>query len=339
MTADQMVSALTYQEGQFHLARSLDEFTDELDSKGFGNLDRVFPLRAILAALDRDIYAKDWADLVVKPAVRDRLPDAFTEAAKGIHRALEFLSDQGVTSDRLLPYGLQLVLLGEFFRLCPEPDGHRLALLRRWFWVTSFTGWFGGVNSTQATRALNEVRDFAKGATTEFSVVKLNAPAQAFPERFDGRSARVRAFLLYLASLRPLSLRNMTSMLNPGQLLSTRGTRAVSYVSSSLATERDLVSSPANRMFVDDGHVGQTITVLSSLADDALAKLLPTHGFAVDSLQILRNDDRLGLIRKRQEALIVGEREFMQQLSVTLPTTRTAANIADSDTSAEETDE
>ena len=36
MAADEMVSALTYQRGQFHLAQKLDEFKAELEKKGFG---------------------------------------------------------------------------------------------------------------------------------------------------------------------------------------------------------------------------------------------------------------------------------------------------------------
>ena len=66
MAADELVSALTYDEGEFDLARMLNEFKAELRTKGFGNLDRVLLLRSVLAALDRDIYAKDWADLMVK---------------------------------------------------------------------------------------------------------------------------------------------------------------------------------------------------------------------------------------------------------------------------------
>ena len=58
MAADEMVSALTYREGEFHLANKLDEFKEELAWKGFGNLDRVLLLRSVLAALGRDIYAK-----------------------------------------------------------------------------------------------------------------------------------------------------------------------------------------------------------------------------------------------------------------------------------------
>ena len=335
MEADDMVSALTYEEGQFHLAKKLDEFEEELDGSGFGNLDRVLLLRAVLAALDRDIYAKDWADLMVKQEVRDRLPDVFNTVASGIKGALVFLKELGVTSDRLLPYGLQLVLLGEFFRLCPEPTTQVVELLNRWFWVTSFTGWFGGANTTQATRALGEIRELAMGTGTGISVVDLDAPAQPFPERFDGRSARVRAFLLYLASLRPRSLRSEKD-LDLVQLVSARGTRAVGYVSSNPGLLQGLFISPANRMFVDSDQIGQTFGDLAHLEDDVLTKLLPTHGFPADSVQQIRNDDRVGLIKAREETLIAGEREFMEKRNVKLPTARTATTIADSDASDNE---
>ena len=336
MTADEMVSALTYQRGQFHLAQKLNEFKAELDKKGFGNLDRVFLLRAVLAALDRDIYAKDWADLMVKQKVRETLPVAFEAASEGIRRALGFLESLGVTSDRLLPYGLQLVLLGEFFRQCPQPTESVIALLKRWFWVTSFTGWFGGVNTAQAKRALSEIRGLATDAGARFSVVNLETPAQPFPDRFDGRSARVRAFLLYLASLKPRSLLRSEDDLNPGDLLSTLGTGAVGYVSSNQPQLEHMIRSPANRMFLDRGHVGQAFGVLKGLETELLVELLPTHGFPMDAVQRLRNGDRVGLIAARLETLIDGEREFMKRLNVMLPTELTAATIADSDTSDEE---
>lgn len=334
MKADEMISALTWREGQFHLAEELDEFKDRLEGEGFGNLDRVLLLRAVLAALDRDIYAKDWADLMVKESVRDRLPEVFASAQKGIMGALAFLKGLGVTSDRLLPYGLQLVLLGEFFRVCPHPGDKAGELLTRWFWVTSFTGWFGGVNTAQATHALGEVRSLAKGEEAGFSVVDLDAPAQPFPRRFDGRSARVRAFLLYLASLRPRAIRSRKK-LEPGRLLSTRGTRALGYVSSNSEQLVGLVGSPANRMFLD-GQVGQAFADLAGLDDDKLNELLPTHGFAPGSIRWVRRGDRARLISERLDTLIAGEREFMKQRAVVLPVARTEANIADSDVSDEE---
>ena len=334
MAADELVSALTYQEGEFHLAGMLNGFKTELKKKGYGGLDRVFLLRSVLAALERDIYAKDWADLLVKPAIREKLPEAFEEATRGITRALKMLGDLGVTSDRLLPYGLQLVLLGEFHRICPQPTSGMRDLLKRWFWVTSFTGWFGTVNPAQAKRAVEEIRALAKGESETLDVVDLDAPAQPFPDRFDARSARVRAFLLYLASLRPRSLRSDVD-LDPGALLSGLGTDAVGYVVSN-PDPRDLVSSPANRMFVDADHTGQALGALTDLDDDVLRKLLPTHGFPLNCIGRLRNGDRAGLIRERLDTLINGERDFMTQWRVSLPPERMAPAIADSEVSDDE---
>lgn len=335
MTADEMVSALTYDAGKFHLAQKLSEFQAEIAPRGFGNIDRVFLLRAVLAALDRDLYAKDWADIMVKEEVRAQLPSAFACAAEGIRRALDLLKTLGVTSDRLLPYGLQLVLLGEFFRRCPEPTEPVVERLNRWFWVTSFTGWFGGVNTAQAKRALSEIIQLAEGAGSGFSVIDQDAPAQPFPDRFDGRSARVRAFLLYLASLNPRSILDEKAALDPGELLSTVGTGAVGYVSTNQPLGH-LIRSPANRMFVDRGHVGQTFHVLQGMSDRRLQELLPTHGFPVDSIQRLRDDDRAVLIQARLKTLIDGEREFMTKVKVVPPAERTAATVADSDVSDEQ---
>ena len=335
ITADEMVSALTYDAGKFHLAQRLSEFQAEIAPRGFGNIDRVFLLRAVLAALDRDLYAKDWADIMVKEEVRAQLPSAFACAAEGIRRALDLLKTLGVTSDRLLPYGLQLVLLGEFFRRCPEPTEPVVERLNRWFWVTSFTGWFGGVNTAQAKRALSEIIQLAEGAGSGFSVIDQDAPAQPFPDRFDGRSARVRAFLLYLASLNPRSILDEKAALDPGELLSTVGTGAVGYVSTNQPLGH-LIRSPANRMFVDRGHVGQTFHVLQGMSDRRLQELLPTHGFPVDSIQRLRDDDRAVLIQARLKTLIDGEQEFMTKVKVVPPAERTAATVADSDVSDEQ---
>ena len=334
MAADEMVSALTYQEGQFHLAGMLSDFKSELGKRGFGNLDRVFLLRSVLAALDRDIYAKDWADLMVKPEVREKLPEAFDAAARGIRLALDLLKALGVTSDRLLPYGLQLVLLGEFHRLCPQPGPAAVELLTRWFWVTSFTGWFRSGNAAQTRRALKEIRALARNESEKFQIVDLDAAAEPFPDRFDARSARVRAYLLYLASLCPRSVQG-TDPLDPGALLSQLGTDALGYIWSN-PNPRDLVSSPANRMFVDADHLGQAIGALAKLGDDTLVTLLPTHGFPADCIDRLRNGDRAGVLEARRDALIAGERKFMAERNVALPTERTAATIADSDTSDEE---
>ena len=140
--------------------------------------------------------------------------------------------------------------------------------------------------------------------------------------------------MLYLASLRPRSLRSDAG-LDPGALLSGLGTDAVGYVVSN-PDPRDLVSSPANRMFVDADHTGQALGALTDLDDDALRRLLPTHGFPLNCIGRLRNGDRAGLIRERLDTLIEGERDFMTQWRVSLPPERMAPAIADSEVSDDE---
>ena len=333
ISADEMVSALTFRSrADFYLARELDDFVNTLARRGFGRLDRVLVLRSVLAALDLDIYAKDWADLMVKPDVIAQLPEAFQSAVGGINRALNFLQDIGVVTDRLLPYGLQLVLLGEFFRSCPQPEPDQRALLERWFWVTSFTGWFGQASTSRITHALREMCDFADGQRTDLNTIDLDAPALSFPDRFDGRSARVRAFLLYLVSLKPRSLVG-TGELDCGNLLSTLGTRAVGHVFQRTTDLEDLNSSPANRMFVDQEVTGPAFHELKALNDDNLQELLPSHGFTAESIRALRDGDYAGFIRARLDSLMAGEREFMRERKVCLPVGPIGRVVADSDVS------
>jgi hypothetical protein len=335
MTADQMVSALTYREGSFHLADRLDTFQQELAHRGFGKLERIFLLRTVLAAMDLDIYARDFAAILVREEIRAQLPEKINIIEESLNRALDFLEGIGVTSDRLLPYGLQLVLLAEYFRLRHDPPSEHLGLLKRWFWVTSFTGWFGMSNPTLARRALDEMREFARGQKSRFEAVDLESVAQPFPLRFDGRSARVRAFLLYLSSLNPRSVYEKGD-LSTGALLSELGTHALSrIVGSGLPPE--LSSSPANRMFADRDHRGQVVGVLESLVQGGRSGgILASHGFPSEAQAQLAAGDREGAISSRLAYLIEGERAFMADRSVRCPVARTALAVRDSDASEDE---
>ena len=333
ISADQMVSALTYREGDFYLAEAMDDFQEKLLARGFGDFNRVFLLRAVLAALDRDIYASDWADLVVRQNIRSRLPEGFESASGGMICALDFLKNLGVVSDRLLPYGLQLVMLGEFYRICPSPEPRVVSLLERWFWVTSFSGWFGAVNPSKVRHALREIRELARDKVHSFTVVDLDEQSLPFPNRFDGRSARVRAFMLYLSSLNPLSVRPQGQELK--KILVKQEAYTIGYVWKEPGGDRDgeFGSIPANRMFLDKGVSGNAFDALTDLNDYDLKEVLPSHGFPEASLSELRNNERQKFIRMRQENLIRGEKEFMEEKQVTLPPVDTGEIVADSDAS------
>ena len=89
-------------------------------------------------------------------------------------------------------------------------------------------------------------------------------------------------------------------------------------------------------MYVDRGHRGQVISTLKSLDEKRLNEVLETHGFPSDAKADIRQDNREALIKARLHELLHGERQFMQEREVTLPTQESADVIADSDVSDED---
>lgn len=325
MTQDQMVSALTYSEEEgkeFNLAQEIDRILASLSDFDFGQVDRVAVLRAILAGAERDMYDTDWTNIVEDGKSHVDLREPVRICEQSLRNAVEFLKDEGVASDRLLPYSMQIVLLSEFFRLCPKPSEEARRELRRWFWVTSFTGWFATFNSALAKLALDEMRALARGDRSRIDSVRHDE-ALPFPSRFDGRSARVRAFLLYLMSLGPLSL-DKGEALDSGGLLSQLGPQALRYVLSR-GLPSALHPSPANRILLGASHRGQARAALLNLPKDGAEEILKSHGIPPDSVVLLERGSSEEFIRKRLEFLIEGERAFMEQHQVTPPHNRETA--------------
>ena len=70
--------------------------------------------------------------------------------------------------------------------------------LKRWFWRTSFNGWFAGANTTDLRRAAEKMEELAKGTGTVSSFESFfdDRPLRELPRAFDRRNARIRASLV-----------------------------------------------------------------------------------------------------------------------------------------------
>src|SRR5262249_27193131 len=153
---------LTYREGreEFDLAGQIDHIVEGLEAHNFGNLSRTVIFRAIVVAAGFNMYTTAWEDLARK--LHDQLPHTVKDAKEALFRAARFLLEElGVPGDQLLSYALQFLFLAEFLRRCPAPNPAQVVVLRKWFWATSFSGWFVGVNSTQIRLALEELCELA----------------------------------------------------------------------------------------------------------------------------------------------------------------------------------
>lgn len=350
MTADQIVSALAYEETEsgepaFNLAAHIDDLQEDLQGWGFGEIDRATILRALLAALGEDIYRTDWTRIFrEKQNLRERLRPVVEDTRRSLRQTVDFLQGLGVHNSRLLPYSMQIVVLSAFFKECEKPSPQQKTLLGRWFWVTSFTGWFASGNPSRSRRLIEELRtEIAPNKeANDLREMRLDTPAQPFPQSFDSRSARVRTFLLVLLSLEPRRLDGAV-LEQPWDLIERHGPTAVSKVIDYWPGDKtewsELRSSPANRILnlpeeTEGSHSklrrGQAKAWLKELADrehdaDTLRAILKSHGIPETAFEELCKGNDHEFLEKRLQLLIDLDIEFMEARGVTRPTERTPA--------------
>ncbi len=328
---DEMFSALTYEEngaGAFHLAGEIDGLQDQMIRSGFGDVDRNILLRAVLTAANLDIYRTDWTWLgeQVKKDVRGQLPDAVKEASVGLRIAREFLKDLGVLNARMLPYSMQLVALSAFYGRRNNPTPEQKVLLKRWFWSSSFAGWFGSGNPTSVRRLVDELRDDVtrNPAPKTLEHMKIEQAALPTPLRFDMRSARVRTMLCVLLAQKPRRPDgSVLELEDAAAMLFERGPASMRILCASVNSP-DLRSSPANRILdVEPNILGQAQakTWLLNLPLAICDVVLLSHAIEPDSIELLMAGNNDAFLERRMKYISRIERDFMHQVQVTPPET------------------
>ena len=113
-------------------------------------------------------------------------------------KTISFLNQYvGLKHVSYIPYGMQLNLLVEYFRL--SNIDKNLPLLEQWFWRTSVTKYFGGASTGQLAKDLKEIRDFACGDKDNFEYGEYIFNTQElFYDEFNLRTASSRTFALIL---------------------------------------------------------------------------------------------------------------------------------------------
>ncbi|MCQ9133062.1 DUF262 domain-containing protein [Streptomyces hilarionis] len=311
MTPDQMVSALTYETtGPDSLADRIEAIRERIASTGFGDVSSTTIFRAILAVTgEEDVQDARWDALARR--VEGDLLEAVEKTDKALGRAVEFLQRcVRVPLARLVPYNAQLMLLTAFFDLRPDPSEEQINDLTRWFWVTSWSGFFAGANTTQIKQALREMKKFAIGQ----GVLDLaEQRARPFPDRFDLRSARIRSFLIWELHAFPQRWSPGGNSLDAVELLAQADTAAYRHVSNQRGLES--VSSPANRIVMRTGPGVSVKRALLEIPDEHLREALASHGIPQEAYDCLRRGDDSGFIDLRADELARREQKFIASYS------------------------
>lgn len=326
MTADQMVSALLYRQDSaspFDLAEEISATMEILSSRGLGGVDRTLVLRALLAAAGEYIYRTDWTRIAQnrREDLLLRLKDVLPRVNESLDKAAEFLNRElGVTTDRLLPYAMQLVVISSLYYAAPTPSAAQLAILRRWFWVTSFAQRFGGANPSRVNALVRDVIDSIAldSINPSFKAFDLTTPASPLPSSFDMRSARTGALLLVLFHLGPRS-RTGDLIGDPAALAARYGPDALGYIASSV-TDREIARSPANRILRDNLlDRGQAKNWLIDSRGPHRDLIWNSHALPANDEDLLLRSDATQFLRARQAELMQVERSFMERVHVVPP--------------------
>lgn len=324
MTADQMVSALLYSDetgNSFDLSSDISALSKLLEDSGFKDFSRDHILRALLACVGEDIYRTDWTRISAdrRGLVLERMREALPSLSGAVRNAIDFLRTLGVMNDRLLPYALQVVVLTGFFYVRPEPTADQIAFLQRWFWVSSFTEWFGRANPSRVNALVREMLDIvARDPHPEsMKAMDLKSPAVALGESFDLRSARTKSMLLVMIDHGPLDVEGRP-ISQVQDFIHESGSRALAYAVDSASPS--LRSSPANRVLTYNPSMrGQARTWLLSISSDLRARVGSSHGITEAAYEALSDRNHDEFLRLRLDEIKRLEGLFLKSKGVSQP--------------------
>ncbi|SER76309.1 DUF262 domain-containing protein [Actinokineospora terrae] len=189
----------------FDLVEKIDSILADLEPKKFSGIDRKTILRSVAASAGLGFTSENMDSL--RDLKAEDLNNAVSSTSQAARRSADFLSTQiGVPSDAAIPYTNQFAVLTEIFRRVPSPTEAQYKEIARWFWLTTFSSYFGGWNTGNMATDFDAVADFAKGGT---SIDNGSVAPQASVWRireFRSNSATSKMLALMLAHEGPVDL-------------------------------------------------------------------------------------------------------------------------------------
>ncbi|MCK5797405.1 MAG: DUF262 domain-containing protein [Deltaproteobacteria bacterium] len=316
MSEVHMVNALTWST-DFDLIQLLEEGRAKLPPVGWRNIqDKVqLQLIKVLAGLSplKGKVATTAAKLKAKPALID-------EAQTAITCAVEFLRKRcQIYGPMTLPYVHQMVLLAAASAAqtragssLEDLSDETLKAVRQWFWITTYTEFFGGINSSKYSAGecwLEDILAGKKRPKRPRQIERTIGPTL----RFDYRAARSRAVIWTLAYSHP----DRASRRDAFELLARDGNAAL----MPLCTARQdgitskLASSPGNRFLVDPNEQSAWRKKLrdpSTLTDADCSR----HLINKMAREHLENSDWGSFLRLRNQEIWSRETKRLQRFEI-----------------------
>jgi hypothetical protein len=316
ITPEHMVSALTYKE-EYHLSQKIDEIIEELAVYNFDIISRMTIFRTILVIAGVDIRVTDWNKVSKILTGEKKIEQTdFKQVMNASHEAVilttKFLINKlNISNAKLLPYPYQFISLCNFFHFCPNPDSSQMEILKKWFWATSFSGWFSNLSFTQTSNAINEMGELAKKEINKPKIVSFNESARPFPIEYNIRSSRVRSLLLFMLTLNPMDTESGMPI-NSSHIITQDGNIGRIFTGN----VKEIINSSANRIFLKNKPEKTIKDQLLSIPYDRLDDVLKSHAISQDAYNALKSNNPDEFIKYRMDYLMEFEKNFIEKMGI-----------------------
>ncbi|MCA9130424.1 MAG: DUF262 domain-containing protein [Planctomycetales bacterium] len=205
LTIVDLMRAATWSQ-DFDLIDAIDEVLQVLDEKNFGGIDRKVVLRVMSAAAGGGFSVESIDALRNYEAAT--LKKAMEDSQAAFEKSVDYLVTQiRIPSDAVIPYANQIVVLAEFFRLCPNPSSTQYDQLTRWFWQSAVSGYFSGWNTGNMTRDKQSVEGFVSGKEDAITVSAYKPHPKVWEQKtFRADNAHAKTLAIILAHESPVDL-------------------------------------------------------------------------------------------------------------------------------------
>lgn len=330
----------------FDLGNTVDSIKAALEPKKFETLDNKTFLRTLGAAAGGDFSAQSIDALrELDKAALALAADVMKAAAL---RAADFLSTEiGAPRAEALPYANQFAVLCEVFRLMPTPTSDQLDEIKRWFWLTTLSGYFGGWDSGQMAQDTRQVRAFAAGEADNLGEGGVIPSATVWRlKQFRSNSAVSKMFGLMLAHKSPVDIVN-GQKIDPGKSLAWSNDKeyhhffpqaylrrqGVSAGAANVVGNIVLLTSKSNIDIRDAAPSKYLAEIIEEVGREVLVERLAQSLVPEAALDAALQDDFQGFLEARSDFLHTHVQALTGPIAGMDPT---SADIDDSDTDATE---
>lgn len=176
ISPDYMLQALAYQPNEpFLFANEISTIRDSLARYNFENIDRKLILKCVYHYLEVPFIDGKEQMILEK---KDVLPEIMRNVAIDIKMATEFLySKCGLIDCKMIPYAYQFVMVALFFKNNRTPNPNQLKELVRWFFYTTYSGYFTNTSLAVIREDINRFRSYSLG--------DIPVPMEYTEEAFD----------------------------------------------------------------------------------------------------------------------------------------------------------